>query len=83
MIWARTQSALADLSAQAFLLKAKSALGDDRPRQGIIFAMCTSRANDLVKSLELLNAKNLVAKAKGIVSPYFGIKDFAPAYALA
>ena len=57
--------------------------GDDRPRQGIIFAMCKSRANDLVKSLELLNAKNLVAKAKGIVSPYFGINDFAPVYALA
>jgi len=45
--------------------------------------MCKSRANDLVKSLELLNAKNLVAKAKGIVSPYFGINDFAPVYALA
>lgn len=45
--------------------------------------MCKSRANDLVKSLELLNAKNLVAKAKGIVSPFYGIKDFAPVYALA
>lgn len=57
--------------------------GDDRPRQRIIFAMCKSRANDLVKSLELLNAKNLVAKAKGILSPFYGMKDFAPVYALA
>ncbi len=57
--------------------------GDDRPRQGIIFAMCTSRANDLVKSLERLNAKNLVAKAKGILSPFYGMNDFAPAFALA
>lgn len=41
------------------------------------------RANELVKSLEQLNAKNLVATAKGIVSPFYGIKDFAPVYALA
>jgi len=30
---------------------------------------------------ELINANNIVTKAKSIVSPFFGAKDFAFAYA--
>jgi len=36
----------------------------------------------LPKLVEGLSAKNLVAKAKSIVSPYFGARDLAFAYAL-
>ncbi len=38
---------------------------------------------DLPKKLETLSANNLVARAKSIVSPYFGESDFAFAYASA
>ena len=34
----------------------------------------------LFKSLESINAKNIVAQAKAVVSPYFGVNDFAFAY---
>ena len=36
----------------------------------------------LLKLLERLSAKNLVAKAKSLLSPYFGAHDLAFAYAL-
>jgi len=35
---------------------------------------------ELLKSPESINAKNIVAQAKSVVSPYFGVNDFAFAY---
>jgi hypothetical protein len=34
----------------------------------------------LLKSLESISAKNTFAMAKSVVSPYFGVNDFAFAY---
>ena len=35
---------------------------------------------ELFKSPERINAKNILAQAKSVVSPYFGVNDFAFAY---
>jgi len=42
--------------------------------------MCAIELEKLLKSFQSINAKNIVAKAKSVVSPYFGVNDFAFAY---
>ena len=42
-----------------------------------------STPNGLLKPTGNITAKNTVAKAKTVASPYFGANDFAFAYALA
>lgn len=42
--------------------------------------MCAVELQKLFKSLESISAKNTVAKAKAVVSPYFGANEFAFAY---
>ena len=34
----------------------------------------------LLKSFQRINAKNILAQAKSVVSPYYGVNDFAFAY---
>ena len=42
--------------------------------------MCAVELEKLLKSFQRINAKNILAKAKAVVSPYFGANDFAFAY---
>ena len=44
--------------------------------------MCREETGELSKSSHTITAKQVVAKAKSVVSPYFGAKDFAFAYVL-
>lgn len=54
--------------------------GDERFRQVRTLTMRAVELQKLFKSLESINAKNIVAQAKSVVSPYFGANDFAFAY---
>lgn len=41
---------------------------------------CKAELQQLFKRLEIVIANTLVAKAKSLVSPYFGVQDLAFAY---
>lgn len=54
--------------------------GDDRFRQISYLTMRAIELWKLLKSPESISAKNTLAKAKSVLSPYFGVNDFAFAY---
>jgi len=57
--------------------------GDDRHRHMIYFFLRIVELQYFLKLLEQLSAKTLISKAKSIVSPYFGERELAFAYASA
>ena len=56
--------------------------GDERPRQLRYFILCNVELRHLFKLTEIVTANSTVAKVKSFLSPYFGAKDFAFAYAV-
>jgi len=64
-----------------FRRRRKSALGGDRSRQKAHCLDAEQSSKNSQKAWKLLSANNLVAKAKSVVSPYFGANQFAFAYA--